>query len=72
MLEAPAREPPEALGRDLDGAEVPACPAGGTTRSICPTSIALVFDRLFQRARLDTLVPCLRAICVSVSPDCTR
>ncbi|MOA51079.1 hypothetical protein D3C78_1741790 [compost metagenome] len=54
------------------GVEVRACPAGGSTRSICPTSIVFEFDRRFQRTRLLTEVPCLRAIWVSVSPDCTR
>ena len=61
------------LPRALLGAvDVLACPAGGSTRSNCPTSMELEFDSLFQRTRLLTLVPCLRAIWVSVSPDCTR
>ncbi|MCY1560275.1 hypothetical protein D9M68_973940 [compost metagenome] len=56
----------------LLGVDARAWPAGGSTRSTCPTSMALAFDNLFQRTRSLTLAPCLRAIWVSVSPDCTR
>ncbi|MNY38486.1 hypothetical protein D3C86_1731170 [compost metagenome] len=70
--DADARDEPAGFDADLLGVEVRACPAGGSTRSICPTSIEFEFDRRFQRTRLLTEVPCLRAIWVSVSPDCTR
>ena len=56
----------------LLGAGARAWPAGGSTRSTCPTSMALALDNLFQRTRSLTLAPCLRAIWVSVSPDWTR
>ncbi len=46
----------------LVGVDVRAWPAGGSTRSTWPTSMALALDRRFQRTRSLTLAPCLRAI----------
>ncbi|MNV62940.1 hypothetical protein D3C71_1555090 [compost metagenome] len=68
-VDADARGDEAGLDAALLGVEVRACPAGGSTRNTCPTSMEIELDNRFQRTRLLTLVPCLRAICVSVSPD---